>query len=161
MNGDETKPQLDVARGDQAQSEVLRASLKILRDKSSNPEFKSLVDDVLAGRRGLRDVSRNAVFNDSIAKDAAKGLAAYNNLSEEERQALAAKGEVQLERIRSGGLSALEAISGEVPPEDEYEFDPDDPLRRNAPAVQSPAITFSEEEDEYEFDPSDPLRRRG
>ncbi|ADG98401.1 hypothetical protein Srot_1944 [Segniliparus rotundus DSM 44985] len=160
--GGEAKPLLDVARGDQAQSEVLRASLKILRDKSGNPEFKSLVDDVLAGRRSLRDVSRNAVFNDSIAKDAAKGIAAYNDLSEEERQTLAAKGEAQLERIPSGEISAIEAISGEAPQEDEYEFDPDDPLRRNAPAGQSPQNTLAhEEEDEYEFDPSDPLRRRG
>lgn len=60
------EPMMDVARGDPALSGELRDALALLRDGSDNDEFRTLVDDVLAGRCSLSEASRTAAFNDAV-----------------------------------------------------------------------------------------------
>jgi hypothetical protein len=99
-----TKPQpeplLDIARGDAARSHVLRESLKILRDRSDDPAFGKLVDDVLAGRRGLREAVASPLFNQALTPGVQEAAQRYKDMSEEERQRLAAEGERRLGQIR-------------------------------------------------------------
>lgn len=99
-----TKPQpaplLDIARGDGARSHVLRESLKILRDRSSDPEFGKLVDDVLAGRRGLREAAASPLFSQALTPGVQEAAQRYKEMSEEERERLAVEGERRLERLR-------------------------------------------------------------
>ncbi|MQA85807.1 MAG: hypothetical protein GEV03_14600 [Streptosporangiales bacterium] len=63
MSSPREEPMIDIARGDPVRSRQLRAALKTLRDRSNDREFRRLVDDVLAGRRALRDVARTQTFD--------------------------------------------------------------------------------------------------
>lgn len=93
---------LDVAGGDPALSRHLRNSLALLRERSDDPEFRRLADDVLAGRRGLRDVATSPVFAEALNPQVERFAERYEQLSEEERAALAEQGEEQFaaERVR-------------------------------------------------------------
>ncbi|TLW94944.1 hypothetical protein FFT09_03585 [Saccharomonospora piscinae] len=93
-------PLLDVARGDAALSRHLRNSLTLLRGKTEDPEFRHLVDDVLTGRRGLRDVAGSAAFARALNPLAEQGAEQYRALSDEERDELAALGERQFAELR-------------------------------------------------------------
>jgi hypothetical protein len=52
--------------GDPELSQELRDALTLLRDHSDNDNFRTLVDDVLAGRRSLVEASGTAAFRDVI-----------------------------------------------------------------------------------------------
>jgi hypothetical protein len=97
-----TKPEplLDVARGDAARSHVLRESLKILRDRSGDPAFGKLVDDVLSGRRGLREAVANPLFGKALTPGVQAAAERFKEMPEEERERLAAEGERRLSRLR-------------------------------------------------------------
>ncbi|MGW6935699.1 hypothetical protein ACWGE0_36970 [Lentzea sp. NPDC054927] len=94
------EPLLDIARGDAARSQVLRESLKILRARSTDPAFGKLVDDVLAGRRGLREAVASPLFNQALTPGVQEAAQRYKDMPEEERARLAAEGERQLDRLR-------------------------------------------------------------
>lgn len=94
------EPMLDIARGDAARSKFLRSSLTKLRDASGDEQFRSLVDDILAGRKSLREAATSEVFNRGIAEKVEEGARRYQELSDEEKEELAAQGERQFAALR-------------------------------------------------------------
>jgi hypothetical protein len=94
------EPLLDVAGGDPALSRHLRGSLRLLRDKSDDPEFRRLADDILEGRRGLREASRSPVFARVLDPRVDEFARRYDQLSEDERAGLAAEGQRQFAELR-------------------------------------------------------------
>ncbi|MEV4732321.1 hypothetical protein [Saccharopolyspora sp. NPDC049426] len=100
MSNPEQEPVLDIARGDEARSRHLRASLQLLRDRVENPQFRKLVDDVLAGKASLRDVAQTAAFGQAVAPLAQQAINRVNEMSEDEKQELAEEGERQFDEIR-------------------------------------------------------------
>ena len=59
---DTGQPMIDIARGNVNASRRIRNNLEILQEKSGDPEFKRLIQDVLDGRRSLRGAMREPVF---------------------------------------------------------------------------------------------------
>ncbi|TDD68699.1 hypothetical protein [Actinomadura rubrisoli] len=55
-------PMMDVARGDENASRRVRGNLELLRDNSGDPEFRRLVQEVLDGRRSLREATHVPAF---------------------------------------------------------------------------------------------------
>lgn len=102
MNGRGDEEILDIARGDTAISRHLRDSLKLLKNTNTDPEFGKLVDDVLAGRRSLRDVAFTPQFEPVLNTGVQQFAERYEQLSEEEREELAASGERQLRGDEGG-----------------------------------------------------------
>ena len=100
MTTPEDEPMIDVARGDPAVSRRLRKALETLRNSTDNEEFRRLVDDTLAGRSGLRDISRSPAFAQVLDPLVERFAAQYEALSEDERQAMAEQGEQQLAEER-------------------------------------------------------------
>lgn len=96
----EQEPLLDIARGDAARSRYLRAALGALRDSSGDEAFRSVVNDVLAGKASLRDAAKSEVFSRGLADRVDAGVQQYANMSEREREVLAAQGEHQLAKLR-------------------------------------------------------------
>jgi hypothetical protein len=94
-------PMLDVARGDKARSQFLRASLVKLRDASGDEQFRTLVDEVLTGRRSLREAAASEVFGRGIADKLDEGARRYQALSDEEKESLAAQGEQRFAELRA------------------------------------------------------------
>lgn len=86
------QPPLDVARGNQALSDHLREALRTLRERSDNEDFRRVVDDVLAGRSGLRDVFDSAAFAAGLDPGVRQFARRYEELSPEERAQLAERG---------------------------------------------------------------------
>ncbi len=86
---------LDIARGDPALSRHLRNSLKLLSERSDSPQFRRLIDDVLAGRQGLREIAGSPVFAQALNPQVERFAERYEALSDEERAALAAEGAAQ------------------------------------------------------------------
>jgi hypothetical protein len=95
MSMDDTtseQPLLDVARGNQELSNHLRNALRTLRERSDNEDFRRVVDDVLAGRSGLRDVYLTPAFAAGLDPGVRQFARRYDELSPEERAALAEQG---------------------------------------------------------------------
>jgi hypothetical protein len=60
------EPMTDGGRGKPELSQELRDALTLLRDHSNNDNFRTLVDDVLAGRRSLVEASGTVAFSDVV-----------------------------------------------------------------------------------------------
>jgi hypothetical protein len=129
MSSPDQEPMLDIARGDPARSRFLRAALTRLRDTSGDERFHTMVDDILAGRRSLRDAATSEVFNRGIADKVDEGARRYQELSEAEREALAAMGEQQFAELR--GQAEPGPAADAAPDEDDDDFGDESPLRRN------------------------------
>jgi hypothetical protein len=86
------EPVLDVARGNKALSRHLNESLRVLRDRSNNDDFRRIVDDVLEGRASLRAVSNTSAFAAGIESGIRKFAERWDELSEDERDKLAEEG---------------------------------------------------------------------
>lgn len=95
------EPTMDVACGDPELSQELRDALMLLRDRSDNDDFRTLVDDVLAGRCSLLEASGTAAFSDVVFARIAQE---YGGLTEDEKRDLT--GQVD----SSGGAAASCAI---------------------------------------------------
>lgn len=88
------EPMTDVACGDPAMTPELHDALTLLRDRSDNEEFCTLVDDVLAGRCSLFDVSGTAAFGEAVFGRVVQEFnERLEGMTEDEKQAIAAQGE--------------------------------------------------------------------
>lgn len=112
------EPLLDIAHGDPAMSRHLRDSLKVLAERTDDPEFGKLVEDVLRGRRSLRDVAFMPAFERTINPGVEQFAERYEQLSEDEREELAAQGEQHLAEQREAPAGQPEELA-------EHEDDPD------------------------------------
>jgi hypothetical protein len=101
------EPMMDVACGDPELSEELRDALALLRDRSDNDDFRTLVDDVLAGRCSLFEASGTAAFSDVVFARIAQE---FDELTEDERP----KDEKQ-SRTGQAGSSGPAAASCGIP----------------------------------------------
>ena len=91
------EPTLDVAHGDKALSRHLNESLKLLRDRSDNDDFRRVVDDVLNGRASLRDVYNTPAFAAGVEPGVRQFGERWDELSQEERDRLAQEGQRALD----------------------------------------------------------------
>ena len=88
------EPMTDVACGEPTLSDELRAALTLLRDRSVDDEFRTLVDDVLGGRLSLFDAAGSAAFGQAVFTPMAQELGErFANMTAEERRSLAAEGD--------------------------------------------------------------------
>lgn len=87
-------------------SAELRDALALLRDRSEDDEFRTLVDDVLAGRTSLLDASGTPAFSKMVFARIAQEAAAY---CAEDGAELGACGPC-------GGCTGSCALSGANPP---------------------------------------------
>jgi hypothetical protein len=100
---DESQP-LDIARGNKALSNYLIRSLELLRDRSDSQDFQRLVGDVLEGRTSIRDVYDTPAFAAGIDGGVRQFGERWDQLSQDERDALARRGQevidAENERLR-------------------------------------------------------------
>lgn len=100
MSRPDQEPMIDVAGGDPALSRHLRNCLKVLRDRTDNPEFRELADDIMAGRRSLREAVTSPAFAQALNPQVEQFAQRYEQLSADERERLAAEGERQFAEQR-------------------------------------------------------------
>lgn len=100
MSRPNREPMLDVAAGDPVLSRHLRNCLTVLRDRTDNPEFRELADDILAGRRSLREAAGSPVFAQALNPQVEQFAQRYEQLGAIEREGLAAEGEQQFAQQR-------------------------------------------------------------
>ncbi|MGH3867391.1 MAG: hypothetical protein ACRDQ4_14865 [Pseudonocardiaceae bacterium] len=84
------EPMPDGGCTDPELSQELRDALTLLRDHSGNDNFRTLVDDVLAGRCSLVEASGTAAFSDVVF---ARIVQELGQLTEDEKRRLAAPAE--------------------------------------------------------------------
>jgi|GEM_PF-6569059 len=89
-------------RGDTGRASALSTNLRILREASGDRDFQRLVDDVLTGRRILREAVRSPEFDRAIAPHVERFGQWWDERPDEERHALAAEGEQWLDEAREG-----------------------------------------------------------
>ncbi|HWC82128.1 MAG TPA: hypothetical protein VG756_19425 [Pseudonocardiaceae bacterium] len=77
-----------LTHGDEADGRELRANLAVFARQTDNPEMRSLVTDVLGGRRNVREVLRSPQFLDVAARRVANLEAGIARLSDEQRAEL-------------------------------------------------------------------------
>ncbi|MGQ0716672.1 MAG: hypothetical protein ACT4NP_05015 [Pseudonocardiales bacterium] len=86
----EHEPMMDVACSEPELSGELRDALALLRDRSDNDEFRTLVDDVLAGRCSLVEASGTAAFSDVVFARIAQE---FGEMTEDEKRDLTGQAE--------------------------------------------------------------------
>ena len=79
------EPTMDVGCSTPELSEELRDALTLLRDRSGNDDFRTLVDDVLAGRCSLFEASGTAAFSDVVFARIAQE---FTTLPDDEKRSL-------------------------------------------------------------------------
>lgn len=87
---------LDIARGDIQVDQLLRASLRTLRDRSGDRMLRSLLDDVLTGRRSLREIAGTDAFGTAVTAGVAATARQWAERTPEEREQAAAQGRAVL-----------------------------------------------------------------
>ncbi|VTR76650.1 hypothetical protein [Cellulomonas hominis] len=89
MSDESTPPLLGLTAHDPAWDRHLRAQVSILRDRARGTELAALLDDVLAGRRTLREVARTPAFDEAVRPAVQRMATEWDSLSEAERDELA------------------------------------------------------------------------
>jgi hypothetical protein len=74
-----------LVHGDESRARELRANLAVFARRSVDPGIRTLVADVLAGRRNVRDVLRAKEFNDTGLRHVANIEKSLARLSGEQR----------------------------------------------------------------------------
>lgn len=100
MSRPDQEPMLDVAGGDPALSRHLHNCLKMLRDRTDNPEFRELADGIMAGRCSLRQACTSPAFAQALNPQVAQFAQRYEQLSADERERLSAEGQRQFAEQR-------------------------------------------------------------
>lgn len=80
------EPHMDVGCAEPELSAELRDALALLHEHSDDHEFRTLIDDVLAGRCGLMDASRSAAFSNVVFAGIAQE---FQRLTDDDRRRLA------------------------------------------------------------------------
>lgn len=96
----EQAPLLGITAADAGMDRQLRENLTVLKGKHAGTPLASLLGDVLAGRRSLREVARTPEWDAAVAPAAERMTRQWAQLSPEEREALAARGREELEQSR-------------------------------------------------------------
>ncbi|SEG70623.1 hypothetical protein SAMN04489712_109185 [Thermomonospora echinospora] len=111
---DDGLPMMDVARGDVAASRRIRQNLEILRDGSTDPEFKALLQDVLDGRRSLREVAGGALFDAEITPHMERFGEKWREATSEGQQVVPADTLRKLQRLQAEMAQKMAEIEEKV-----------------------------------------------
>lgn len=98
--GEQPAPLLGVTATDAGLERQLRASLRTIRDRTQDPALAGMLDDVLAGRRSLRDVARTPEWNAAVESSTRQATQAWARMSPQERAELVQTGREELEQAR-------------------------------------------------------------
>lgn len=82
------EPMMDGGCAEPELSQQLRDALTLLSRHSDDDEFRTLIDDVLAGRCSLVDASRSTAFSDVVFAGIAQE---FERLTDDDKQRLAAQ----------------------------------------------------------------------
>jgi hypothetical protein len=87
---------------------MLRENLQTIRDRSDDPHLKRLIDDVLQGRRTMRELVRDEKFTEELNAGMRRFGEHWEQLTPEQRAALVRQGQAEeSERRRAAGLPPL------------------------------------------------------
>ncbi|MGH3932048.1 MAG: hypothetical protein ACRDTF_18970 [Pseudonocardiaceae bacterium] len=110
------EPMTDVACGEPELSAELRDALALLRDRSEDDEFRTLVGEVLAGRTSLLDASGTTAFSKMVFARIAQEAQSYRPEAHCAETHCAADGAELGHCGPCGGCAGSCAISGAGPP---------------------------------------------
>lgn len=98
MSADASRsPLLTATAFDAGLDRQLRRHLTTLRDQNAGTTLGTMLDDVLAGRRRLRDVARTPEWNIAVARAAERMMRQWSALSTQQRRELVEQGRERLE----------------------------------------------------------------
>ena len=104
---DPVHPLFGFTRGRAAMASRLHTTLRTLRDGTDDPDLRSLLDDILAGRTSPRQLLAHEGFGEQL-RDAGEALhRRYENLSPDRRAEEAKASEDAVQRIFGPELDAL------------------------------------------------------
>ncbi len=113
------EPLLGVLRDDPALAAQLRKSVQMLADKSPDPAMRGLLLEVLGGQKSLRDVVTTTNFPEVFRPYAEAAVDEAAQMTEDEKEALAAEGRRQIDaeyeatRSAAGRLESEEGDDGD------------------------------------------------
>jgi hypothetical protein len=108
-----------ITHGNERDARELRANLAVFARRSDNPQITRLVNDVLAGRRNVREVLRTKEFTDALGANLRKIEAGLDQLTNEERAEVWDRKRPRTSQVK------LDFLRGDDEPDD-----PDEPILR-------------------------------
>lgn len=106
-------------RGDPVRSRMLRENLQAIRDRTDDPHLRRLVDDVLQGRRTVRELVRDEGFVRELDAGMQRFGEHWEQLTPEQRAELVRQGQAEESaRREAAGLPPLAeppALPGDSP----------------------------------------------
>lgn len=95
-------------RGDQVRAGMLRENLRTIRDRTDDPHLTRLIDDVLQGRRTMRELIRDERFTEELNRGMRRFGEQWEQLTPEQRAELVRQGQAQEStRREAAGLPPL------------------------------------------------------
>ncbi|MEU4316057.1 hypothetical protein [Nocardia sp. NPDC024068] len=94
------EPIHDLARGDVAVSRQLSSALRVIRDRSADPQLKKQIGDILAGRGSARELMHSTAFHAVLDRTLPAAMQRFTQMPEDERERLAEQGRAQLDQFR-------------------------------------------------------------
>lgn len=122
MLGEGFDPIAAFTRGDQTRAEFLRGNLEKIRDRTENSDVRRLVDEVLAGRRTVRELVREEAFVGELDKGMHAFASSWEQLTPEQRAALVRQGQAE---------ESARRVAAGLPPLDDLDLPDDSPLLRD------------------------------
>lgn len=113
---------LDIAQGDTGLSRHVINSLRTVARNSDDRAFRALVEDVVSGRRSLREAHTDPAFSRAMDAGVRSFATRWETLSQEEIDALAEQGRQQLAALGADPDFVPVPPPPDLPPDD----DPDD-----------------------------------
>ena len=97
----EHDPVLAFTRGDRVEAEQLRRALAAIRDHVDDQRLAARVQEVLAGRGSLRELTRDPGFVRELGRGMDAFARQWSELSPAERAELARRGQEETDRLRA------------------------------------------------------------
>ena len=98
------EPTMDSGCAEPEMSAELRDALTVLQQHSNDEQFRTLIDDVLAGRCSLMEASRSAAFSNVVFASIAQE---YASLSNDDKRRLASQTHTESPGAERGSCGAL------------------------------------------------------
>ncbi|MWA06627.1 hypothetical protein F8568_041035 [Actinomadura sp. LD22] len=117
------RPMMDIARGDVEASHRVRRNLELLQENARDPEFRRLIQEVLDGRRSLREAAGTPLFGSGMAPHLDAFAEKWDEATAEGQEVTSEESVAEFRRLQGRVQSVMAEIEDKVRELQRYQDD--------------------------------------